>query len=415
MWHAVAVQFLRGPAEALPSLLQNDIDSHDMTKAKTPTLPAPLIGQWIGNFRATQSAGDIVIDLEMRSDHTVGSAMLFPGEGSNGPVMVGRIDEIYLGADGAFATIVLQPTHPKNPTYLVPPHQVQEVFPPEIRIATKAQARIRWDGTNMVVEWNSDIGMEGSARLIRNDPDRPSDIPSKRMSWDAFKRHVSCLETRKFIFRGQQKPWRLRSHFHRTNRSDLFRYTFDDLATLHRHLSARTKHIFNRADSDQLGALLHLAQHHGFPTPLIDWTYSPYVAAFFAFRHITIATSRKPNAGYIRIFRFDQAKWREDTPQIPITAPVRPHFSLMEFLAIENERLIPQQALSALTNVDDVESYIKAVEQTRQHQYVYAIDIPVKERETVMKELALMGITAGSLFPGLDGACEELRERLFAQ
>jgi hypothetical protein len=32
-----------------------------------------------------------------------------------------------------------------------------------------------------------------------------------------------------------------------------------------------------------------------------------------------------------------------------------------------------------------------------------------------MKELALMGITAGSLFPGLDGACEELRERLFAQ
>jgi hypothetical protein len=30
-----------------------------------------------------------------------------------------------------------------------------------------------------------------------------------------------------------------------------------------------------------------------------------------------------------------------------------------------------------------------------------------------MRELALMGITAGSLFPGLDGACEELRERLF--
>jgi hypothetical protein len=31
-----------------------------------------------------------------------------------------------------------------------------------------------------------------------------------------------------------------------------------------------------------------------------------------------------------------------------------------------------------------------------------------------MKELALIGITAGSLFPGLDGACEELGERLFA-
>jgi hypothetical protein len=30
-----------------------------------------------------------------------------------------------------------------------------------------------------------------------------------------------------------------------------------------------------------------------------------------------------------------------------------------------------------------------------------------------MRELSVMGITAGSLFPGLDGACEELKERFF--
>jgi hypothetical protein len=30
-----------------------------------------------------------------------------------------------------------------------------------------------------------------------------------------------------------------------------------------------------------------------------------------------------------------------------------------------------------------------------------------------MQELALMGITAGSLFPGLDGACLQLKERFF--
>jgi len=380
---------------------------------QNPNLPAPLVGQWMGNFRATQWSGDLVIDLEKKSNHTVGGVMLFPGPGVDAPTIVGRIDEIYLAGDGAFATILLQPTHPNNPTRLIPPEQISQVFPEGVRIATKAQAQIKWDNSNMEVDWNSDIGMQGSAHLTRNDPGRPSEIASKRMSWESFKRHVSQLETRKFIFRGQKQPWRLRSHFHRTHRSNLLRYTFDDLPTLHRHLSARTKHIFDRSDSDQLGALLHLAQHHGFPTPLIDWTYSPYVAAFFAFRHITIEASRKRNAGFVRIFQFDQAQWREDLPQLPFTAPIRPHFSLMEFLAIENERLIPQQALSALTNVDDVESYIKFTENGRQRQYINAIDIPVKERETVMKELALMGITAGSLFPGLDGACEELRERLF--
>jgi len=37
----------------------------------------------------------------------------------------------------------------------------------------------------------------------------------------------------------------------------------------------------------------------------------------------------------------------------------------------------------------------------------------LRERDHVIRELRLMGITQGSLFPGLDGACEELRERFF--
>ena len=36
----------------------------------------------------------------------------------------------------------------------------------------------------------------------------------------------------------------------------------------------------------------------------------------------------------------------------------------MEFIAIDNERLIPQQSISSLTNVDDIETYIRSTEQT---------------------------------------------------
>ena len=85
----------------------------------------------------------------------------------------------------------------------------------------------------------------------------------------------------------------------------------------------------------------------------------------------------------------------------------------MEFLAIENERLVPQQAATTATNIDDVETYIINKEKENNHRYLRAIDIPFTYRDRVIKELAYMGITAGSMYPGLDGACEELREKLF--
>ena len=74
--------------------------------------------------------------------------------------------------------------------------------------------------------------------------------------------------------------------------------------------------------------------------------------------------------------------------------------------------MIPQQAASTITNVDDIESYIQSVQQNGK-TYLRAIDLPVNNRRQVVRDLSYMGITAGSLFPGLDGACEELKERNF--
>ena len=43
------------------------------------------------------------------------------------------------------------------------------------------------------------------------------------------------------------------------------------------------------------------------------------------------------------------------------------------------------------------------------------LDIPAKDREAAMRDLRFMGITAGSMFPSIDGVCEELRECNFEE
>ena len=53
------------------------------------------------------------------------------------------------------------------------------------------------------------------------------------------------------------------------------------------------------------------------------------------------------------------------------------------------------------------------MESTDKRVYLRVIDLPASERQQAMHDLSVMGITAGSMFPGLDGACEEMKERRF--
>jgi len=141
----------------------------------------------------------------------------------------------------------------------------------------------------------------------------------------------------------------------------------------------------------------------------VDWTHSPYIAAFFAFRRL-----RQPakEGDFVRIFKFDAKSWSR-LPQLLKLAPLPPHLSILDALAIENTRSLPQQALSTITNVDDIETYVQQQEALRGSTFLEAFDLPASEKPKVWRDLALMGIGAGSLFPGLDGTCEQLKDRYF--
>jgi hypothetical protein len=202
-----------------------------------------------------------------------------------------------------------------------------------------------WGEENLALSWTSDGLVEGKCVLPRSKADKPSQLPVTELDWDSFKDYVAKLEGRRYLFRGQNQPWRLRTSFHRSGRADVGRFLSEDIQILIRHLSARTKHVFNLLNPDENGAFFNLVQHHGYPTPSLDWTYSPYVAAFFAYRGISnpMAAARTAN-DKVRVVVFDQELWKKNNfPQTLVLAAPWLHFSIGEFLAVENERMIPSR------------------------------------------------------------------------
>lgn len=254
---------------------------------------------------------------------------------------------------------------------------------------------------------------QGGANLRRFEIGSKSKVPAATeiSNWASFRDFALGLRPNEFIFRGQSKDWPLRTSFHRTHRKDLIRFINQDVPYLVHRLSSFTKHIYNLADPTLNAGFWNLIQHHGYPTPLLDWTYSPFVAAYFAFRD-----EPKPEEsidGKVRIFIFDRKRWEEKYSQLTRVTFARPHFSIIEPPAFENDRATPQQSLMSVTNVDDIERLINLREYESDTTYLHAVDIPISERRDVLNQLSLMGLGAGSLFPGLDGICAEVRNKFF--
>ena len=367
-------------------------------------------GQWIGTY-AGSSNGNIIVNIDERESNYEGVAFVNESDAGR-PRSAAFFSTPNKNATSTFRTSSIQPTDSVT-GFFTRWEDIKARYPSDMTFSQYADVTASVEADSLKLSWVTDLGVTGDCVLPRSKAGEPSELDAIQSDWGSYKRLVADMKGRRLLFRGQNKLWRLRTSFHRTGRADLSRFLREDIPALHRHLSARMRHVFNLQNPDENGAFFNLVQHHGYPTPLLDWTYSPYVAAFFAYRRIT--NEKAALAGpdeKVRIHVFDQERWKRDFNQLlMVVAPV-PHVSIAEFIAIENERLIPQQAATLLTSVDDIESYIKSME-SADKDYLRAIDLPVRERKQVISELSRMGITAGSLFPGLDGACEELTERNF--
>ncbi|MDP2716290.1 FRG domain-containing protein [Rheinheimera sp.] len=270
------------------------------------------------------------------------------------------------------------------------------------------------DNLEIVGDWTSDIGTKGRFILTYREPQKTFEVSQDSIvSWKEFRERALSDEmlSGNLIFRGQKSSdFDLTTHFHRLGRRNMRRF-FNDLIYLQHVVAATQNRKLDLNNPEEFTELMFLGQHHGFPTPLLDWSFSPFVAAFFAFKDIEKNTKTE---GYARVFVFDREGWKLTGPHAADSVlDPRPALRILEVLSRDNLRATPQQSIVMFSNMANIENCIQYFEGQSDRKVIRYFDIPYSERNTVMTELRHMGITHSSMFPGLDGACQALREKLF--
>jgi FRG domain len=171
--------------------------------------------------------------------------------------------------------------------------------------------------------------------------------------------------------------------------------------------------------------ILVAAQHHGLPTRLLDWTYSPLVAAHFAtvegdsgadrvvWRLDWKSVHRRFELPELALLIEDLAGMLGgDRPLTPWTlfgrpAKAKPFACMLEPPSL-SPRIVVQSATFTLCS-DKNQSFDRFLEQHGLGSALTKLIIPAKETARFRDQLDLVSVDERRLFPDLDGVAAEMR------
>ena len=257
--------------------------------------------------------------------------------------------------------------------------------------------------------------------------------------WEDFHSEITVLlKLGNFIWRGQRCDWPLKSKFDRIIK---FKRDHDRDVKLDEQKRSFVRAVKGRRGSNppdlsDYDTIWSLGQHYGLATPLLDWSESPFVSAYFALiekpsDNIQNAIPVKDQDNKISIdpdqenrsFRFvyglskDLGRWGPAKSEE--SEPIDRYVRFVETLSDENPRLLNQRGLftSPLSGEIDIgktvlRCYANDLKKGIGRIIFVKIKIPDTYREDSLKNLNSMNINHATLFPDLIGAAEYCNTKL---
>ncbi|ELA9392527.1 FRG domain-containing protein [Vibrio parahaemolyticus] len=246
-------------------------------------------------------------------------------------------------------------------------------------------------------------------------------------TWNEFRTHVDGKHYRKWIYRGQSdSSWQLESSLYRSindtkvtrnlggKPSKSMNERRHEEIMLERFKSCAHLYLSHLPKNHDDLSWLSLMQHHGAPTRLLDFSFSPYIALYFALEsgssdaaiyclnHNSLKLIDDQHFGEGRKEVYSQLMHGEENLDEVFLFAFEPEFS--------NQRLIAQQGLFVATNYVTFSHEDALTEYEMGDRDAYKLIISDKLRYEGLRMLHQMNITSGTIYPGLDGFCKSLHK-----
>jgi len=256
----------------------------------------------------------------------------------------------------------------------------------------------------------------------------------KLETWFEFKELIdSDYHHFDWIFRGQgNAKWPLSSSLERMKCEEL------DEEKIVNNFKAQASVFINKSelpDKDNNIEWLSLMQHHGAPTRLIDFTCSPYVAAYFAFeennnndRSIFCINGNKLYKRTQKLLKIPEAP-KDEFSEYELYCRFGDEFDdFSNYDSYVNDRILDNQltcvfpirlknynkrsflqSSTFLCGANIIFSFGSLLGQSLDEEDYIKFILPGNIRNTVLYDLERMNITRATLFPDLDGFSKSLK------